>query len=1108
MTATRRGSATVLLAAALLVAGTEHTPATAGAARTASPGPVRIAGPVDTPAAGQRRTVTLITGDRVTVFGHGAQVTPAKGREGVTFAVREIAGRLRVVPGDALPLLRQDRLDPRLFDVTTLLESGYDDRRADLPLIMTGAGGAAKLRSQLTAQVARDLPAVDGVAVRENKADGARFWKDLTGGSASRALAAPSAKVWLDGKAELSLDVSVKQIGAPEAWAKGYTGTGVKVAVLDTGVDDTHPDLAGKVAARANFTDAPDARDVVGHGTHVASTIAGSGAASGGRYRGVAPDATLLDGKVCASRSCADSSILAGMQWAAEQGAKVVNLSLGHDDTPGLDPLEEAVQTLTERYGTLFVVAAGNNGQDRTISSPGSADAALTVGAVDKSDALAVFSSRGPRAGDSGLKPDITAPGVDIQAARGKDSEGEGSYTVMSGTSMATPHVSGSAAILAGEHPDWKPGALKSALMASARPNPAIGVFAQGSGRVDVARAITQSVTAEPGGLSFGRQAWPHTDDQPITRKVTYRNAGSAPVTLRLTTRAIDGNGKPLPASLFSVTPDTVTVPAGGEAEASVTADTRGNIPEGFIGGYLEATGDGGASVATPLGVEQEVESYDLTLEHLDRSGKPSPGDLISVLRTDVKWRDAYAVDVESGDSTITLRLPKGKYVIDSRTVDDQGTTMLVHPGLDLNSSQTVVLDTRLGRPVSVGAPDTSALSLFSELTYGGEFLDGLKFFNGFTADSFDRRFIAQLGPARKYDVVTKIGGQWFTPAPDGGQDGSPSAYRLAWFLPGGLPAGFTKNVDRKELATVRRDYAVHQAGALGEVGSFAWPADDWFFGNEYLTDFHPPFTHTEYVNTDGGIRWKSGFFESGPDDMAILESSATRYDAGRTYTEKWNRGVFGPSLVVGLDAPAVTRTGNVITAQPALYGDRAGHTGISTTTKEHVALYRDGKLVTDQPFSFVLTEVPPEDAAYRLVAEAERGAGFPLSTRTSVAWTFRSAAGRDGTRTALPLSVVRFTPDLDRNNTAPAGRTFAVPLTVDVQPGSAAGPVRDLSVEVSYDDGATWQPANLVRAGGKGTLLLRHPSSDGFVSLRARSTDTSGNTVDQTIIRAYRIAR
>ena len=162
----------------------------------------------------------------------------------------------------------------------------------------------------------------------------------------------------------------------------------------DTGIDATHPDLSDRIAASANFTEGEEEDgDFVGHGTHVASIVAGSGAASDGQFQGVAPGAQLLDGKVCMEFGCAESWILAGMQWAAEQGADVVNLSLGGPDFEGLDPLEEAVEDLTAQYDVLFVIAAGNDGGERTINSPG-AGRALTVGAVDKTDELALFSSR------------------------------------------------------------------------------------------------------------------------------------------------------------------------------------------------------------------------------------------------------------------------------------------------------------------------------------------------------------------------------------------------------------------------------------------------------------------------------------------------------------------------------------------------------------------------------------------------------------------------------------------------------------------------------------------------------------------------------------------
>src|SRR6266511_3001533 len=408
-----------LLAAVALIGVALATPA--GAAPRHSP----AAG--TEPHAGLARTVTLITGDRVTVTaGNTGRITIQRGagRERMTFITRTIRGHLNVIPTDAVPLLHAGRLDSRLFDVTTLLAFGYDDRRGNLPLIVSYAGAArASARASVStagARVVRELPSVGALAVQERRSDAGALWKGLTGNrTGTRTLQAGASKIWLDGVRQPSLDVSVPLIGAPAAWQAGFTGAGVPVAVLDTGIDATHPDLAGKVVAERNFTESTeDELDHVGHGTHVASTITGSGAGSGGRYKGVAPGLKLHDGKVCVQFGCAESWILAGMEWAAaEQHAKVVNMSLGGPDTPEVDPIEQAVDTLTAQHGTLFVIAAGNFGDDASVASPGSADSALTVGATTKKDELAFFSSRGPRIGDAALKPDITAPGVDITAA-------------------------------------------------------------------------------------------------------------------------------------------------------------------------------------------------------------------------------------------------------------------------------------------------------------------------------------------------------------------------------------------------------------------------------------------------------------------------------------------------------------------------------------------------------------------------------------------------------------------------------------------------------------------------------------------------------------------
>jgi subtilisin family serine protease len=296
------------------------------------------------------RTVTLITGDQVTVAGDGMMsIQRGKGRDGIRFVTATVDGHLRVTPSDALPLIHAGRLDRRLFDVTALLDFGYDKRK-ELPLIVTNTNARAAIAGA-GARVARELRAVNGLALRV--APDTTFWAGLTKGAGT--LDAGVGKIWLDGLRQHALDVSVPQVGAPTAWASGYDGTGVTVGLLDSGADRNHPDLAGQIVASMNFTEGeePD-EDLEGHGTHVASTILGTGAASDGRYKGVAPGAKLLAGKVCVIFGCAESWILAGMQWAAENGATAVNMSLGGPDTPELDPVEQAVQTLTDQYGTLL----------------------------------------------------------------------------------------------------------------------------------------------------------------------------------------------------------------------------------------------------------------------------------------------------------------------------------------------------------------------------------------------------------------------------------------------------------------------------------------------------------------------------------------------------------------------------------------------------------------------------------------------------------------------------------------------------------------------------------------------------------------------------------
>lgn len=1042
--------------------------------------------------------VTLVTGDHVTVRRVGAQlvpqVQPAAGREHVHFATTGIGDSLLVVPNDAWAGVRTGRLDQRLFDVAALLRNGYGDERADLPLIVEG--GPTEVAGATLV-----LSTVDAVAVRQPKETAADFW------AAHR----DAGRIWLDGLRRPSLDVSVKQVGAPTAWQAGYTGAKVPVAVLDTGIDDTHPDLRRRITATRNFTTGAGVRDTDGHGTHVASTIAGTGKASGGRYTGVAPGANLLVGKVCDGSGCPESAILAGMEWAVAAGAKVVNLSLGGQDTAGDDPLELAIDRLSASHGTLFVVAAGNDGGygAETVSSPASADAALAVGAVDDEDALASFSSRGPRVHDAALKPEIVAPGVEITAARSRFSDrgrrGE-RYVALSGTSMATPHVSGAAAILVQQHPDWTGAQLKAALVGSAKPLVDTGVYEQGAGRVDVGRAIGQTVSAEPATVSIGRMSWPHEDDESVKKTVTYRNAGAGPRQLSLALSV----GESVPDGMFQLSTPSLTVPAHGEATATITVNTALPAAEGAFGAHIVATDDTGVQVATPVAVDREPESYDLTLRTLDATGAP----------TDNHYSFVFGIDQERFrpvpgiDGTGTLRVRAGSYHVDAAisTPRPDGTTFdsakVVHPTVDVHADTTVVLDARSARPVQVRFDRPNVVPKAVAVAYNRS-TPHTALSTGVLGDTFDRIGIGQVGDPVP-ELVAGIGGVWAVPDANGDVLRSTVTYNLAWFDYGAVPTGFTRHIVDRDLAQVR---ATYRAQADRKRATKVWIAREPVaeVSNGFGFGFRLPLERTEFHNVDG-LRWSAelqqwSLVKKQVHTETVLTGGPVDHEAGRPVAEDWNSAVFGPSFPA--DGEFAARFDDVLAFNLPLFSDAGlDRAGLSEVDAGTTVLYRDGVKVgeTAQP-GVGQFDVPAEPADYRLEVKTSRSDVSDFSTQVSCVWTFTSARpetrGKGGA--PLPLLAIRYAPpNLNPHNTTRAD-TLAIPITVQQPPSEQETTITTLTVDASFDDGRTWRPAPVTLNGPTtATVTVTHPGGARYVSLRANATDSAGNTVTQTIIRAY----
>jgi len=299
-----------------------------------------------------------------------------------------------------------------------------------------------------------------------------------------------------------------KFINADKLWPN-FDGSGIKIAILDTGVSASHPDLKGKiileetfVLKKYNFDFDENATDFHGHGTHVAGIAAGTGVASNGIYRGVAPGAQIINAK-CLNMfgQGTTAAILKAIDWAVSAGADIISMSLGTGVGDPNDPISIAAEAAVEK-GIIVVAAAGNSGPYySSVGSPGAAYGVITVGACDWEGRVASFSSRGPTLTWS-PEPDVLAPGVDVIAPLAPDSYMQRAglklgtainrtYISLSGTSMATPAVAGAAALLLQAFPDLKgenPYAIRIALMETAK---TIGLDenTQGAGIIDVYEA-------------------------------------------------------------------------------------------------------------------------------------------------------------------------------------------------------------------------------------------------------------------------------------------------------------------------------------------------------------------------------------------------------------------------------------------------------------------------------------------------------------------------------------------------------------------------------------------------------------------------------------------
>jgi serine protease AprX len=362
-------------------------------------------------------------------------------------------------------------------------------------------------------------------------------------------------------------------IGADKAWKAGYTGTGVGVAVIDTGINATG-DLAGKVVHSEDFSGDNDNVDHFGHGTFIGGLIAGSGAASSGPastglVKGVAPDANLISLKIAGENGAADiTHVMAALQWAVSfkdtYNIKVINLSLGTDSTQDyrIDPFNAAVEKAWQA-GIVVVVSASNAGPNPgTITKPADDPFVVTVGAVrdnttvnTNDDTVANFSGAGPTASNGLAKPDLAAPGGSVVSSRVPGSTVDNafpsarigtSYFKGSGTSFASAITAGSAALVLSRNAGLSPDQVKSRLVSTAKRLTANDVNRVGAGLVDAYAATMSNSTA---AATQGVQPSTGTGSLQLSRGSTAIKIATGAVVDDQGNLVLDPLGLPIPIS-------------------------------------------------------------------------------------------------------------------------------------------------------------------------------------------------------------------------------------------------------------------------------------------------------------------------------------------------------------------------------------------------------------------------------------------------------------------------------------------------------------------------------------------------------------------------------
>jgi subtilisin family serine protease len=1079
--------------------------------------------------------LTLITGDSVLarVAENGTilsiAVSPADPTKlGQEFLILKMRNSTYVIPSSVDPR----KYDLELFDIDLLIKEGYGEL-PHIPVIVQHSTDVSALIGQVKArrgEVTRSFSITPAIAIRLPK-DRAGSINELL--ASSRDIR----RVWLDRKVHPNLDESAPLIGAPDAWTLGLNGSGVRIAIIDTGIDASHPDFyfpngTSKIERAVSFVDydgdgVPDEppNDYFGHGTHVASIAAGTGAKSSGRFKGIAYGAKLWNVKVLNREGWGYLSwVIAGVEYAAlgpdhmpntGDEADILSLSLGtYWWTDGTDPLSMACDAAVDA-GRVVVVAAGNWGGYFYIGVPATARKVITVGATDKQDKLAWFSSCGPTI-DYRVKPDIVAPGVDIWAAlaRGSyieywanqswipaidvDGDGRYDYVRLSGTSMSTPHVSGAAALLKQLSPHLTPNEIKNILISTAK-DLGYNAYQQGGGRVNITSAISTPVLVDPATISLGAI----TEDKLVNTTITFafrpllriRPLTNITLSLEATVREIF-TGSVVNAARLNTT--VITIPFNESRAVLLTINTT--LPKSIYEGRVTAKVVGGPwgnrTVHAILGFAR---LNNLTINMIDRKGFPAAYRPVLFFQHNAPyylWGYNFWFTYTDWNGVVRAYVPDGEFYVIGHDWDYsvQATVWMIADRAPIYGNTVIILDERSAGEVNFdpAKPNQVFAAKRSSISYSRWFIQLTDLWY-YPSTALTYMTSTTLGVSFGYEYYNK---DYFNVACPDVID-APEWHNLIYWQSGIAPpvtyvanySSLVKRVTEYKVSMTPKLAAwlvQHKQSPLEwsswEIGwvmnvpraRVEWLTPDVYYHTYYEKFRDPPWTSTPY--------W---FFAYWP----LLKE---RYPPGEVHE------VFGghPLTTHFL----VLAGSDWLDMISDLHMDTYGHT--LWTDVGHVWIYRNDTLIVDSDvwdYFWYSWYNDPRPSKYRVEIEGRSGLWLSNYTYAKLWFTVVNAS-----LWYAPPSLYINVRDLDLNNTRPAGEVILDVYVNDPRASSEA----NVTVKFSVDDGATWRDAAPLerKAGGPYPFSLGK-LANAYVSLWINATDKADSGISMKVIRGFYVS-